>query len=72
LLRYGFYETLYGIGIFCFWMTPGVQSAINTMANHLKTLSIPFSNEFSDARWVYRFKVGLSKENHLSIINQLA
>ena len=72
LIKYGFYETLYGIGIFCFWMTSGVQSAINTMSNHLKSLSIPYTNEFSDARWVYRFKIGLSKENHLSIINQLS
>lgn len=72
LIRYGFYETMYGIGIFCFWMTNGVQAAINEMKNHLKALAIPYTNEFSDARWVYRFKIGLSKENHLSIINQLS
>lgn len=71
LIKYGFYNTEYGIGIFCFWMTPGVKAAINAMATHLKSLSIPFTNEFSDARWVYRFKVGLTKEAHLSIINQL-
>jgi len=71
LMRYGFYNTEYGIGIFCFWMTNGVQSAITAMAKHLQTLSIPFTNEFSDARWVYRFKLGLTKESHLSIINQL-
>lgn len=72
LIRYGFYETLYGIGIFCFWMTAGVQSAINTMQKHLNSLSIGYTNEFSDARWVYRFKLGLTKETHLSIINQLS
>lgn len=71
LIRYGFYETNYGIGIFCFWMTNGVQSAINTMKNHLRKLSIPFTNEFSEARWVFRFKIGITKESHLSIINQL-
>jgi hypothetical protein len=71
LIRYGFYETNYGIGIFCFWMTNGVQAAINTMKSHLSKLSIPFTNEFSDARWVYRFKLGISKETHLNIINQL-
>lgn len=71
LMRYGFYDTLYGIGIFCFWMTSGVQAAINKMKTHLDNMSIPYTNEFSDARWVYRFKIGLSKENHLSIINQL-
>lgn len=71
LLRYGFYETLYGIGIFCFWMTNGVQAAINKMNEHLNNLSIPYSNEFSDARWVYRFKIGLSKQTHLQILSQL-
>lgn len=71
LIRYGFYETHYGIGIFCFWMTDGVQRAINTMKSHLTSLSIPYSNEFSDAKWVFRFKLGISKETHLSIINQL-
>jgi len=71
LIRYGFYNTEYGIGIFCFWMTSQVQGAIAAMGNHLNKLSIPFTNEFSDARWVYRFKLGLTKESHLSIINQL-
>ena len=71
LIRYGFYNTEYGIGIFCFWMTTGVNTAINTMKAHLQKLSIPFTNEFSDAKWVYRFKLGLTKETHLSIINEL-
>lgn len=72
LMRYGFYNTEYGIGIFCFWMTTGVNTAINTMKAHLQNLSIPYTNEFSDARWVYRFKLGLTKESHLSIINNLS
>ena len=72
LIRYGFYNTEYGIGIFCFWMTAGVNTAINVMKAHLQKLSIPFTNEFSDARWVYRFKLGLTKETHLSIINELS
>ncbi len=71
LLRYGFYETHYGIGIFCFWFTWTVEDAINAMKAHLNKLSIPFTNEFSDAKWVYRFKLGISKETHLSIINGL-
>lgn len=71
LIKYGFYNTEYGVGIFCFWMTNGVNSAIVAMNNHLRKLSIPFTNEFSDAKWVYRFKIGLTKEAHLSIINGL-
>lgn len=71
LIKYGFYNTEYGIGIFCLWATEGVLLAINTMKKHLEKLSIPYSNEFSEARWVYRFKIGLTKETHLSIINEL-
>ena len=71
LIKYGFYNTEYGIGIFCFWMTEGVNKAINEMKKHLKELSIPFTNEFSAAKWVYRFKLGLTKETHLTIINKL-
>jgi hypothetical protein len=71
LIRYGFYPTEYGVGIFCFWATDAVKKAINTMAEYLKTKSIPYSNEFSDARWVFRFKLGISKEAHTNILNQL-
>lgn len=71
LIRYGFYNTEYGIGIFCFWMSSAVQNAINVMKKHMEKLSIPYTNEFSDARWVFRFKIGLTKEAHLSIISEL-
>lgn len=71
LIRYGFYPTEYGVGIFCYFMTNGVQNAIDAMKKFLSGKSIPFTNEFSDARWVYRFKLGLSKELHTSLINEL-
>lgn len=71
LIRYGFYNTEYGIGIFCFWMTEGVNTAINVMKDHLQKLSIPFTNEFSEARWVFRFKIGLTKETHLALIDSI-
>jgi len=70
LIKYGFYPTEYGVGIFCFWMTAAVNTAIVAMATHLKTLSIPFTNEFSDAKWVYRFKLGISKDIHTNILQQ--
>lgn len=69
LLKYGFYPTEYGVGIFCFWATAPVLAAIEQMKNHLSKLSIPFTNEFSDARWVFRFKLGLTKNNHTAILN---
>lgn len=68
LLKYGFYATEYGIGIFCFWETPFVTEAISKMKHYLKTGNIPFANEYSDARWVYRFKLGLTKAMHAQII----
>lgn len=70
LLRYGFYPTEYGVGIFCFWLTDSAQAAITEMKKHLSKLSIPFANEFSDARWVYRFKLGIDKATHTSILSQ--
>lgn len=69
LLRYGFYETNYGIGIYCFYNGKQIKEAINKMYNYLKNAGIPFTNEFSDAKWVFRFCINLSKENHLAILN---
>lgn len=71
LIKYGFYSTEYGIGIFCFWMTKSVQGAIENLQRHLTALSIPFKNEYSDARWVFRFKLGLNKEQHTAMLNGL-
>lgn len=68
LLRYGFYSTEYGIGIFCFWETEYVINAINKMKAFLNSQNIPFKNEYSDARWVYRFKINLTKEAHYNLI----
>lgn len=69
LLKYGFYPTEYGIGIFCFWETEWVVNAILEMKKYLSSLSIPFTNEYSEARWVYRFKLGTTKAIHNNLIN---
>lgn len=69
--RYGFYATHYGIGIFAFYATTGVLEAIRTLKEFLNQKYIPYKNEFSEARWVLRFKIGLDKEKHESLINQL-
>ena len=71
LIKYGFYPTLYGIGIFCFWYTKGVEIAINEMKNFLKQKGISYTNEFSSARWVFRFKIGLTKEMHNNLIKEI-
>lgn len=69
LCKYGFYATEYGIGIFALWETQQVLNAINKMNNYLKNKSIAFKNEYSDARWVLRFKLGLDKTIHTNILN---
>ena len=68
LLRHGFYPTEYGIGIFALWETQGVVSAIQKMNQYLRKQGIPYSNEYSDARWVLRFKLGLDKKTHTHIL----
>jgi hypothetical protein len=40
------------------------------MKEYLTDAAIPYTNEYSDARWVYRFKLNISKDIHLSILNQ--
>jgi len=70
LLKYGFYNTEYGIGIFCFFQSNYVTNAINSMRAYLSNSNIPFTNEYSDAKWVLRFKLGISKEAHLQILKQ--
>ena len=72
LIKYGFYNTEYGIGIFCFFETSFVRAAINKMNDFLRGQSIPFANEYSDARWVYRFKLNLTKEQHGALLNQFS
>jgi len=72
LIKYGFYSTEYGIGIFALWATEGVLNAIQRLKNHLQSKNIPYTNEFSDARWVYRFKLGLPKEINTTILNSFS
>lgn len=66
LSLYGFYETLYGIGVFVLF---GAEyKAIKGLKTYLENEQIPFTNEFSDKGWVYRFKINLDKDIHKSII----
>jgi hypothetical protein len=68
LLRYGFYPTEYGIGIFILFVNNSVSTAVKKMSEFLKAQNIPFSNELSDAQWVLRFKLNISKEKHTQIL----
>lgn len=66
---WGFYPTEYGIGIFCFWQTEFVKKAMENMREYLLGKGIETREEFSDARWVYRFRIETSKQIHASILN---
>lgn len=68
LCKYGFYPTEYGIGIFSLFETKGVVDAIMKMTTYLKSKGIPFKNEYSDAKWVLRFKLNLDKQTHINIL----
>jgi hypothetical protein len=66
--RYGFYATEYGIGIFVLFNTEYVKKACNGMAKYLQSNGIPYANEFSEAGWVLRFKIGISKQAHENLL----
>lgn len=70
LCKYGFYPTEYGVGIFVLFAGNRELEAVRKMKHFLSTNSIPYTNEFSDARWVYRFKLNLNKDSHNSILNK--
>lgn len=72
LIRWGFYETEYGIGIFSFWLTTSVSRSIQAMREFLANKNIAAREEFSDARWVYRFRVEASREIHKNLILEFA
>jgi hypothetical protein len=72
LNRYGFYATEYGIGTFVLFATKYVEQSISDMAEYLKSQGIAFSNEYSNARWVLRFKINASKAIHESILNSFS
>ncbi len=70
LNQWGFYETEYGIGIFCFWETQFVRNAIAKMRGYLSGLNVASREEYSDARWVYRFRIEANREIHTSLLKQ--
>ena len=64
----GFYVTSYGVGVEVIFGDR--DGTIQKIKDFLTAKDIDFSNEYSDAGWVYRFKIGKSKEN-IDKINKL-
>lgn len=56
------YPTTYGIGIWVFYNCHSDEQA-TAVENILKSAKIEYYNEFSDARWVFRFKISKKKGN---------
>jgi len=69
LCKYGFYHTVYGIGIFVLFSGQYELNAINRMSGYLKRKNIPFRNEYSNAKWVYRFVINIDKDIHKSLLS---
>ena len=65
-----FYTTLYGIGTFCFFMSPQTLKQVHIkMASFLNQNNIEFKNEFSDAGWVYRFLINKPIDVHNQLLS---
>jgi hypothetical protein len=65
--KFHFYTTLYGIGMFAFF-TKDIAKATVELAKYLKSKGVTYSNEYSDAGWVYRFCINDKVENHNQLL----
>lgn len=61
------YPTTYGIGVWVFYNYKA-QECCNNVAKVLKDVGITYHNEFSDANWVYRFKIDKKDKNNKAIL----
>lgn len=67
-----FYTTIYGIGWFCFLSSDKAFKETNTvMDDYLKSKRISYSNEFSEAGWVYRFVINKDVQTHNDLLDDL-
>ena len=64
-----FYTTLYGIGFWAILSSKKDKDIAKDLAIYLQNKNINYSNEFSDAGWVYRFKINKSIEQHNDLLN---
>lgn len=58
-VEYGlFYTTLYGVGMFDFFNSKMIHNMLDAqMSSFLKSKDIEYKNEYSDAGWVFRYKM---------------
>lgn len=72
LTRYGFYFTDYGIGVYVIYGGKAVETACDAMREFLTGKGVGFTNELSKAGWVFRFRLGLSREIHAALLAQFS
>jgi hypothetical protein len=65
------YPTTYGIGVFvAVGLKKTIQETKDTIQTVLDQMGVKYSNEYSEAGWVFRYKISKSKEN-IEIISKL-
>ena len=64
-----FYTTLYGIGFWSIFSSRENKEVAVQLHEYLKTKGIKYTNEFSDAGWVYRFVIKQGVEMHNALLN---
>lgn len=67
-IEHGFsiYPTTYGIGVWVFY-NYHAKECIDTVTELLKKYGIEYYNEFSEARWVFRFKISKKETNRIKL-----
>ena len=65
-----FYTTLYGIGFWAILSSKKDHVIAENLHTYLKSKNIDYSNEYSDAGWVYRFKINKSIELHNELLTK--
>lgn len=63
-----FYTTLYGIGFWSIFSSKKDNETAKALHDFLKSNNISYKNEYSDAYWVYRFKIGSTIEVHNNLL----
>lgn len=62
-LNLGAYPASYGVGVFCLGSERLIQVDKDNIESLLNQLGVQFYTEYSDAYYVFRYKISKSKEN---------
>ena len=65
-----FYTTLYGIGFWSIFASKRDIEVAKDLAQYLQSKKIDYINEWSDAHWVYRFKINKEVELHNKLLSE--